>query len=108
MESVGRVETHISEIFLAGETAYKLKRAVKFPYLDFSNSELRRAACEAEVALNRRTAPALYLGTAAVTRGPDSALALDMSASTVKRDWRFAKAWLTDEALRLAGENLIN
>ena len=36
------------------------------------------------------------------------ALALDMSASTVKRDWRFAKAWLTDEAMRLAGESLIN
>ncbi len=88
VESVGRVETHISEIFLAGETAYKLKRAVKFPYLDFSNSELRRAACEAEVALNRRTAPALYLGTAAVTRGPDGALALDTgNGDGVPVDW---------------------
>ena len=41
-EAVGRVETHISEIFLAGKRAYKLKRAVKFPYLDFSTPEVLR------------------------------------------------------------------
>lgn len=62
-EGVDRVEvleTHVSLIFLAGEHAYKLKRAVKFPYLDFSTAELRRQACEAELTLNRRTASALY------------------------------------------------
>ena len=46
-DTVGRVETHVSEIFLAGARAYKLKRAVKFPYLDFSTPDMRRAACEA-------------------------------------------------------------
>jgi uncharacterized protein len=53
--AVETVETHISIVFLAGEYAYKLKRAVKYPYLDFSAPELRRAACEAELTLNRRT-----------------------------------------------------
>ena len=54
------LETHVSLVFLAGDHAYKLKRAVKFPYLNFSTPELRRQACEAELTLNRRTAPALY------------------------------------------------
>jgi aminoglycoside phosphotransferase family enzyme len=53
------IETHVSLVFLAGDRAYKLKRAVKFPYLDFSSAEQRRVACEAELALNRRTAPDL-------------------------------------------------
>jgi uncharacterized protein len=62
VERVDVIETHISLVFLAGEHAYKLKRAVRLPYLDFSNVELRHRACAAELALNRRTAPALYLG----------------------------------------------
>ncbi|MBI2977714.1 MAG: aminoglycoside phosphotransferase, partial [Rhodospirillales bacterium] len=57
---VERIQTHVSEVFLAGERALKLKRAVVFPYLDFSTPEKRRAACEAEVRINRRTAPTLY------------------------------------------------
>ena len=61
---VERVDTHISHVFLAGERALKLKRAVKLPYLDFSTPEKRRAACETELAINRRTAPGLYLEVA--------------------------------------------
>jgi len=61
IERVERIETHISLVFLAGDYAYKLKRAVKLPYLDFSTIEQRRAACAAELVLNRRTAPSLYL-----------------------------------------------
>ena len=59
---VERVDTHISALFLAGDRVYKLKRAVRFPYLDFSTRRLRRAACEAEIAINRRMAPEIYLG----------------------------------------------
>jgi uncharacterized protein len=61
VERVERIETHVSLVFLAGDRAYKLKRAVKLPYLDFSTAQLRREACAAELALNRRTAPSLYL-----------------------------------------------
>ena len=50
-------ETHISTILLAGDEAFKLKRPIRTPYLDFSTPHLRLEACEAEIALNRRTAP---------------------------------------------------
>lgn len=65
---VRRVDTHISAVFLAGDRAYKLKRAVAFPYLDFSTPARRAAACEAELAVNRRTAPELYLETRPIVR----------------------------------------
>ena len=61
--SVERVDTHASIVFLAGARAYKLKRAVLFDYLDSSTCERRRTLCEAEVRLNRRTAPTLYRGS---------------------------------------------
>lgn len=66
---VGRVvhrETHISHVFLAGRFAYKLKKPVTFPFLDASTLALRRRWCRAEVALNRRLAPWLYLGMAPI------------------------------------------
>jgi aminoglycoside phosphotransferase family enzyme len=55
-------ETHMSWVFMAGERVYKLKKPVRFPYLDFSTPERRAAACWAEDALNRRLAPGVYLG----------------------------------------------
>jgi aminoglycoside phosphotransferase family enzyme/predicted kinase len=55
------VETHVSWIALAGPYAYKLKKPVRFEFLDYSTRERRRAACETELSLNRRWAPALYL-----------------------------------------------
>jgi aminoglycoside phosphotransferase family enzyme/predicted kinase len=65
------IETHASIVFLAGNRAYKLKRAVKYPYLDFSTVARRRAACTAELKLNRRTAPQLYLEVRAIGRLDD-------------------------------------
>lgn len=62
------IETHISRIFLAGDRAWKMKRAVHLPYADFSTPALRLAACQAELTLNRRTAPALYLRVRRLTR----------------------------------------
>ena len=56
-----RIDTHGAVVFLSGERAYKLKRAVKFPYMDFSTAERRRAMCEAEIEINRRLAPEIYL-----------------------------------------------
>jgi aminoglycoside phosphotransferase family enzyme/predicted kinase len=57
-----RIDTHGAVVFLSGERAYKLKRAVRFPYMDFSTAERRRAMCEAEIEINRRLAPEIYLG----------------------------------------------
>ncbi len=104
--NVERIDTHASVVFLAGPRAYKLKRAVRFDYLDFSTPELRRASCEAEVRLNRRTAPALYRGVIAVTRRHDGSYALGGTGTPV--DWlvemnRFPQEGLFDR-LASAGD----
>src|SRR2546430_2912175 len=66
--AVRRIDTHAASVFLAGERAYKVKRAVRFPFLDYSTSARRKAACEAELAVNRPFAPNLYLRVVAITR----------------------------------------
>lgn len=75
--TVAHVRTHISEVFLAGSRAYKIKRPVAYAFVDFTTIGSRHAACEAEVRLNRRTAPEIYLGTVAIRRAPRGGLALD-------------------------------
>jgi len=67
VETVEYIQTHISSVFLTGEFAYKLKKPMDFGFLDFTTVELRRRYCEAEVELNRRLAPDVYLGTAPIT-----------------------------------------
>jgi aminoglycoside phosphotransferase family enzyme/predicted kinase len=59
-------ETHISWVFLVGDRAYKLKKPVTLPFVDYGTPERRRAMCEEEVRLNLRLAPDVYLGTRAV------------------------------------------
>src|SRR5438094_7193734 len=69
---VGTVEvrqTHISVVFLAGAHAYKIKKPVRLPFLDFSTLDRRRHFCAEEVRLNRRLAPAVYLGVVPVAQG---------------------------------------
>ena len=61
------VETHISWVILAGSHAWKIKKPVDFGFLDFSTLEKRRACCEEEVRLNRRLAPAYYLGVVPIS-----------------------------------------
>lgn len=80
---VERIETHISIVFLVGERAYKLKRAVRFSYVDYSTPALRERYCRRELELNRRSAPALYVRVRAVTRGADGALAFDGAGEAV-------------------------
>ncbi len=60
-------ETHMSWIFMAGERVYKLKKPVRFPYLDFSTLQRRENACRAEYVLNRRLAPDIYLDVVPLT-----------------------------------------
>jgi len=62
------LETHISWVLLAGDFAYKVKKPVRLPFLDFSTLEARRRFCEEELRLNRRTAPGLYLAVVPVVR----------------------------------------
>jgi len=110
VDSVERIDTHGAMVFLAGQRAYKIKRAVKFPYMDFSTLALRRAACEREVALNRRTAPSLYLGAEAIVRQAGGGLALGGAGAGEAVEWvvvmrRFDQAQLGD---RLAASGKLN
>ncbi len=65
-------ETHISWVFLTGEFAYKIKKPIKLPFLDFSTLELRRHFCDEELRLNQRLAPNLYLGVVPIGGKPSS------------------------------------
>ncbi|MFO1149005.1 MAG: AAA family ATPase [Alsobacter sp.] len=66
-----RFETHGAVVVLAGDTAYKMKRAVRFPFMDFSTLARRKAACEAELAVNGPNAPEIYRDVVPVTRTAD-------------------------------------
>jgi uncharacterized protein len=94
---VERVETHISIVFLAGPRAWKLKRAVRLDYIDASTAERRKVLCQKEVALNRRTAPALYVGVVAITRNVVGSLALGGSGTPV--DWLVEMTRFDQDAL---------
>lgn len=101
--SVHMVETHISWVFLTDRYAYKLKKPVRFEFLDFSTRELRHRACLEELRLNRRLAPDVYLSVLPVTRGRGDALELDGGGAEV--DWvvqmrRLPAARALDEVLR--------
>ncbi len=62
------IRTHASIVLLAGDRAYKLKKPVKYPFLDYSTLELRRRFIQAEYTLNHRFSPEIYLGVCAVSR----------------------------------------
>ena len=81
---VVRRETHMSWVFLAGDRVYKLKKPVHFPYLDFSTISKRQAACRAELRLNRRLAPDIYLGVAPLT---ESGGRLSIGGDGAPVDW---------------------
>ena len=61
------IETHISWVLLAGELAYKIKKPIQLPFVDYGTLEARQHFCAEEVRLNRRLAPALYLGVTRIT-----------------------------------------
>ncbi len=83
VDPVDTIETHISMIFLTDDRAFKMKRAVDLPYVDFSSPQLRLAACLKELELNGRTAPGLYLGVRRITREGDGRLVFDGSGELV-------------------------
>lgn len=71
-----RIETHANYIVVGPERAYKIKRAIKYPFLDYSTLALRERNCREEVRLNSRTAPDLYLGVCKAVEGPGGSLRL--------------------------------
>jgi aminoglycoside phosphotransferase family enzyme len=77
------IETHFAWVFIAGGRVYKLKKPLKFHDIDFTTLAARRANCELEVALNRRLAPSVYLGTVPLN-ARDGRLALGGSGTAVE------------------------
>ncbi len=99
------IETHISWVFLADAEVFKVKRPVELGFLDFTTVEARRQACEAELHLNRRLAPDVYLGVVPVTIGENGVHTIDGDGRIV--DWAVRMRRLSDEtrgdALLLSG-----
>ena len=81
---VRRCDTHAAVVFLAGDRAIKVKRAVRYPFLDYSILNKREAACRAELEVNRKFAPQLYRRVVPITRQADGSLALDGAGETIE------------------------
>ena len=77
------VETHGAHVFLAGDHAYKIKRAVAYDYMDFSTLEIRERMLRRELELNRPAAPEIYLDVVPLTQG-DTGLELNGAGDPVE------------------------
>jgi aminoglycoside phosphotransferase family enzyme/predicted kinase len=102
--TVERIETHASIVFLAGAYAYKVKRAVKYPFLDFSSLEKRHRALRNELRVNARTAPQLYLDVVPITVGDNGGFRIGGIGEAL--EWVLRMRRFDQEALfdRMAGE----
>ena len=81
---VQRIDTHANVVFLAGDRAFKLKRAVRFPFLDYSTLAKRKAACASELEVNRAFAPELYRRILPITRNSSGQLALNGDGEAIE------------------------
>lgn len=98
-----RLDTHGAHVFVAGDLAIKIKRAVKYAYLDFSTLELRHSALLRELEINQRFAPDIYLDVVPVTRSSQNELNVAGSGETVEwalRMRRFDQSALLSEVAR--------
>jgi uncharacterized protein len=91
------VETHAAMVFLVGDRAFKLKKAVDLGYLDFTTPQRRRAVLERELFLNRRTAPSIYLRVVPVVRLAGGEFSLGGEGETI--DWLLEMRRFPSEAL---------
>lgn len=96
-DGVHTIETHMSWVFLAGDHAYKLKKPVKYSFLDFSTPEARRHHCEEEVRLNRRLADDTYIGVIPLRLDASGNLTLYGEGAVV--DWLVKMKRLPSEAM---------
>jgi len=97
------VETHMSWVFLTDRFAYKLKKPVRLPFLDFSTLARRRHFCREEVRLNQRLAPLVYIDALRLVESPDGGLAIGGAGRPV--EWlvkmhRLPARTMLDHAIR--------
>lgn len=81
---VRRIDTHAAAIFLADDYALKVKRAVRFPFLDYSTLAKRKAACLSELEVNKAFAAQIYRRVVPITRDASGHLALDGDGEPVE------------------------
>jgi aminoglycoside phosphotransferase family enzyme/predicted kinase len=81
---VHRIDTHAASVFLEGDRALKIKRAVRYPYLDYSTLAKRKAACDEEIRVNRPFAPQIYRRVVPITQNADGSLSIDGSGLPVE------------------------
>jgi uncharacterized protein len=101
-DTIECIETHMSWVFLSGEFAYKMKKPVVLPHLDFSTLDRRLANCQEEVRLNRLLAPGVYLGVTAVCHSREQGLAIGLDGEPL--EWlvwmrRLPRELMLDQAL---------
>lgn len=82
--NVRRIDTHAAVVFLEGDRALKIKRAVRFPFLDYSTLAKRKAACEQELTVNRPFAPGIYRRVVPITESADGTLGIDADGTPVE------------------------
>lgn len=99
---VEHVETHGAHVFLAGDTALKIKRAVRYDYMDLSTLVLRETMLRRELELNAPAAPEIYRDVLPVTRTADGTLALDGEGEPVEWVLRMHRFQAKDELLAVA------
>jgi hypothetical protein len=85
------IETHISYVFIAGDIVYKVKKPVKFDFLDFTSLEKRKFYCEEELKLNRRLAPDTYLDVVAISRDAQGNITLGNGVEVIDYAVRMKK-----------------
>lgn len=83
-DNVEVISTHAAYIFLAGPYAYKVKRSVRYSYLDYSTLELRRRMCLKEIKRNKRFAPEIYIDVVAINRNDEGEFAIDGQGEPVE------------------------
>jgi aminoglycoside phosphotransferase family enzyme/predicted kinase len=81
---VHRIDTHAASVFLEGDRALKIKRAVHFPYLDYSTLAQRKAACDEEIKINRHFAPQIYRRVVPITQSNDGSLNIEGNGKPVE------------------------
>lgn len=91
------IETHCARVFLAGREAYKVKKHVRLPFLDFSTLDKRHQAISREVEINQPHAPAIYIAPVPVTRDASGALSLGGQGPPV--EWAVHMRRFEQEAL---------
>jgi aminoglycoside phosphotransferase family enzyme/predicted kinase len=90
-EEVELIQTHISYVFIAGDIVYKVKKPLKFDFLDFTSLEKRKFYCEEELRLNKRLAPNTYLDVVVISQDPQGNITLGKGEEVIDYAVRMKK-----------------